>query len=424
LIDKKHIPANYLFNSKDIRMKLLAGIIDSDGHYQAKCNQYEVTFENETLIDNLITLVKSLGFACYKHQKIGTWTHNGVKKSKTYFRINICGDGIEDIPVVLPYKKASQRNKNKDVRVVGFNIQKTDDDNFYGFEIDGNHRYFMDNFLVTHNSNGKSKFIELFESSFGEYCCKFPITLLTGKRAASNAATSELARAKGKRFGALQEPSEDEKLNIGLMKELSGGDKIQARLIYKEPIEFKPQFKMILACNHLPAVPSDDGGTWRRIRALEFTSRFCDNPDPAKPNEFPIDKELSSKFPDWKEHFMALLIEFYKVYIEKGIIEPPEVLECTKEYQRANDGFLDYVEQELEVQEYSFISHNDVYTCFKMWVGDNAPPHFKNIRRKEFIKALEKIIGKSVSIQKTGGWKGWGFKSNGSGAEQPDELDG
>lgn len=271
-------------------------------------------------------------------------------------------------------------------------------------------------------SNGKSKFIELFESSFGDYCCKFPITLLTGKRAASNAATSELARAKGKRFGALQEPSEDEKLNIGLMKELSGGDKIQARLIYKEPIEFKPQFKMILACNHLPAVPSDDGGTWRRIRALEFTSRFCEHPDPNKPNEFPIDKELSSKFPEWKEHFMSMLITYYKRYVERGIVEPDEVLECTKEYQRANDGFLDYVEQELEKQEYSFISHGDVYTCFKMWMGDNAPPHFKGIKKKEFVKAVEKIIGKSVQINKINGWKGWGFKSN--SADANDDLEG
>ncbi|NBW59943.1 MAG: hypothetical protein EBR41_05190, partial [Crocinitomicaceae bacterium] len=51
-------------------------------------------------------------------------------------------------------------------------------------------RYLMGNFIVTHNSNGKSKIMELLCHSFGEYTIKFPITMLTGKRAASNAATT------------------------------------------------------------------------------------------------------------------------------------------------------------------------------------------------------------------------------------------
>jgi hypothetical protein len=80
-----------------------------------------------------------------------------------------------------------------------------------------------------------------------------------------------------------QEPSEQDRINIGFMKELSGNDRIMTRGLYKEPCEFKPQFKMILTCNELPEVPSDDG-TWRKIRVIEFTSKFCENP--VKPNEF------------------------------------------------------------------------------------------------------------------------------------------
>jgi len=261
-------------------------------------------------------------------------------------------------------------------------------------------------------SNGKSKFIELFESSFGEYCVKFPITLLTRKRADSNAATSELARAKGKRFAALQEPSEDEKLNIGLMKELSGGDKIMARLIYREPIEFKPQFKMILACNHLPVIPSDDGGTWRRIRVVEFTSKFCESPDPNKPHEFRMDTKISSKILAWKEIFISLLIEYSKLYKIQGIREPEEVLKCTRDYQRSNDGFLDFVESELEKAEDNVILDvNDAYACFKSWIGDNAPPHFKNIPKKTFSKNIEKILGPSFNQNKIVKWRGWTFKN-------------
>ena len=258
-------------------------------------------------------------------------------------------------------------------------------------------------------SNGKSKLIDLFEQSFGEYCCKFPVTLLTQKRAASGSATSELARSKGKRFACLQEPAEDEKLNIGLMKELTGGDKIQARLIYKEPIEFKPQFKMILTCNHLPNVPSDDGGTWRRIRVVEFTSKFTENPNPENANEFMVDLELSKKFEDWREHFMSLIIEYYKKYMETGIIEPEEVLKCTKDYQKNNDYILEFIDSELEKYEPGFVTITDIIALFKTWAKESLP-NFKFGKKKDLLSSLDKTLGKHVIINKAEGWKGWRFK--------------
>lgn len=409
LENNKHIPSAYLQNDKETRLKLLAGILDSDGHYHEVCNQYELTFESERLIDDTIYLARSLGFACYKHKKIGTWTHKGVKKFGVYYRIQIVGNGIEDIPCVLPFKKAQPRRKNKDVQCVSFKIKRVEDANFYGFELDGNHRYLMADFTVQHNSNGKSKIIDLFEQSFGDYCCKFPVTLLTQKRIASNAANSELARAKGKRFAVLQEPSENEKLNVGLMKELSGGDKIQARALFKDPIEFKPQFKMVLTCNHLPNVPSDDGGTWRRIRLVEFTSKFTANPDPNKENEFPIDLELSDKFIDWREHFMALLIEYYKIYKKEGIKEPEEVLQCTREYQRNNDYYLEFVESELEQNDMSFLTVNDAFTIFKTWQRDNASGI--KVVKKEFVNGIDKACGKRVMVNRVEGWKGYKIKA-------------
>lgn len=258
-------------------------------------------------------------------------------------------------------------------------------------------------------SNGKSKLIDLFEQSFGEYCCKFPVTLLTQKRAASNAATSELARSKGKRFACLQEPAEDEKLNIGLMKELTGGDKIQARLIYKEPIEFKPQFKMILTCNHLPNVPSDDGGTWRRIRVVEFTSKFTENPNPDNPNEFMVDLELSHKFEDWKDHFMSLIIEYYKKYMETGIVEPEEVLKCTKDYQKNNDFILEFIETELEKYEPGFVTITDILALFKTWAKESLP-NMKTFKKKDILVGLDKTLGAHVYVNRVEGWKGWRFK--------------
>ena len=112
--------------------------------------------------------------------------------------------------------------------------------------------------------------LELVESTFGKYAVKLPCTLLTGKRAASSSATPESARCQGVRLAVMQEPDDGSTLNVGLMKELTGGDKIQARALYSDCVDFKPQFKLTLLCNDKPQLPPNDQGTWRRVRLTEF----------------------------------------------------------------------------------------------------------------------------------------------------------
>ena len=271
-------------------------------------------------------------------------------------------------------------------------------------------------------SNSKSKLVELFELCFGDYCCKLPVTLLTQKRAASNAATSEVAKSKGKRFACMQEPSEDEKMNVGLMKELSGGDKIMARCIYKEPIEFKPQFKMILLCNHLPDVPSDDGGTWRRIRVVEFTSKFVDKPNPnSLENEFPIDLDLTTKMETWKEAFMALLIRYYKRYKIEGIPEPDDVLRCTNEYKRQNDQLAEFVEHFIDKDGVSFLSLSEAYSEAKAYAKDANIVKF--VGRKVFDKYMERALNtKTILVNGIKGLRGFKYKPPQRPMDDVDDL--
>jgi phage/plasmid-associated DNA primase len=206
------------------------------------------------------------------------------------------------------------------------------------------------------------------------------------------------------------------------MKELSGGDKIMARALFKEAFEFKPQFKMVLTCNHLPNVPSDDGGTWRRIRLVEFTSKFVQDPDPEKPNEFPMDTELSTKFGDWKEHFMSLLIEYYGKYTITGIREPEEVLKCTKEYQKNNDYYLEFKDDKIEDNEMGFLSVNDAFSTFKYWQKENGSTI--KIKKRDFLQAMDKMCGKRANISRVEGWKGYRMKPDGgySGQDEEDHL--
>ena len=66
------------------------------------------------------------------------------------------------------------------------------------------------------------------------------------------------------------------------LKELTGNDKFMVRPMYREPFEVKFQVKWFLCCNKLPLVTAQDGGTWRRLKVIEFNSKFVDAPNPKK----------------------------------------------------------------------------------------------------------------------------------------------
>jgi hypothetical protein len=155
--------------------------------------------------------------------------------------------------------------------------------------------------------NGKSLCINLAQKAFGDYSGVLPITLLTNKRPPSTSASPELAKMKGKRFAMFQEAEQGDTLYVGHMKELtSNNDKIQARFLNENPIEFYLQAKLLLTCNVLPDLSSVDGGTKRRVRVVGFDLKFVDTPTLAF--ERKIDKRIKDKLPIWAEYFMSILI--------------------------------------------------------------------------------------------------------------------
>jgi len=260
-------------------------------------------------------------------------------------------------------------------------------------------------------SNGKSILVELFEQAFGKYCGKIPISLLTSKRSASNAANPELARLKGKRFCVLQEPEEDVQMNVGLMKELSGGDTILARALFSEPVEYKPQFKMVLTCNHLPKIPSNDGGTWRRIRVVEFKSQFVDNPDNNDTNQYKADGTLPGRLETYKEAFMSILIRYYKNYKKNGLVEPPEVKAYTKKYKEKSDFYSEFINEFIEETNNNTdtIKLNDIYADFKNWFKECNGSQSKCPSRLSFKEQFEKKYGPYNNIF---GWRNLKRKYN------------
>uniref|UniRef100_A0A6C0H6M9 DOD-type homing endonuclease domain-containing protein n=1 Tax=viral metagenome TaxID=1070528 RepID=A0A6C0H6M9_9ZZZZ len=153
LINNKHIPMIYKCNSREARLKLLAGFIDADGHL-GKRNDLEITqcLKHERLIDDIIYLARSLGFCATKHIKKTSWSHKGEKRYGEAFRIHINAQGIDEIPTLIPRKRAKPSKNRVDALVSQIEIEEVGEGEYYGIELDGNNRFVLGNFIVTHNS--------------------------------------------------------------------------------------------------------------------------------------------------------------------------------------------------------------------------------------------------------------------------------
>jgi hypothetical protein len=146
VIMNKHIPDIYKINSRQVQLQVLAGLIDSDG--SAIYGGWDFCQKNERLFDDVMFLARSLGFACEK-----TCTNAmGGPKIGTYFRCTISGHGVDEVPCKILRKRLEPRLQCKNPLRTGIHLEKLEVGEYFGFEIDGNRRFVLGDFTVTHNT--------------------------------------------------------------------------------------------------------------------------------------------------------------------------------------------------------------------------------------------------------------------------------
>lgn len=150
----KHIPKDYLVNSRKIRLAVLAGFIDSDGTVIRDGTRVLITqsWKHENLIIQLLHLSRSLGFFCNLTSKMAKYTlENGEKKESKAFVLNISGN-IQYIPTLLPRKKCNTtKSKNTDESTGQIKLKKIFNGDYIDIKTDGNERFVINDFTVIHN---------------------------------------------------------------------------------------------------------------------------------------------------------------------------------------------------------------------------------------------------------------------------------
>ena len=263
--------------------------------------------------------------------------------------------------------------------------------------------------------NGKSVLIDLMNRLLGDYSGGLPVQMLTKKRGGAEDANPAMAGTKGKRLVVMSEPERNEEINVGLMKELTGGDRIKARHLFKDCFEFIPHFKLLTMCNDLPNITADDNGTWRRVHVTPFESTFTDSKEKVDEsrNIYAMDKTIKDvKFEYWAVPFMGMLMKEWVQYDKFGIddIVPAKVKDATKNYRNENNvlgQFIDLCSISPNIVEKSVTlapaEFEDIFYHFKQWCQQSAhkPPDKKKTKddliKWQRMSSYGLMIGKRVT---------------------------
>lgn len=147
---EKFIPAQYKVASRADRLAMLAGLMDTDGAKNKSA--YDWISKSKQLAEDVVFVARSLGMAAYVSP-----CEKGCQTGAvgTYYRVGISGDAVADIPIRIERKRPYARtfDHKKDVLRTGFSVIPTgEDDDYYGFTLDGDGRFLLGDFTVTHNS--------------------------------------------------------------------------------------------------------------------------------------------------------------------------------------------------------------------------------------------------------------------------------
>jgi len=151
LVSNKHIPQCYISNSKEIRLEVLAGIIDTDGHHRADRHGYDIALSNEQLANDVKRLADTLGYRTHIQKKKTTCQVEGYEG--TTWRISIYGD-VWEIPCKIKYKQYIHNGKqsNRENYLSSIKVESIGEGEYAGIGVDKDNLFCLADGTVTHNS--------------------------------------------------------------------------------------------------------------------------------------------------------------------------------------------------------------------------------------------------------------------------------
>ena len=184
--------------------------------------------------------------------------------------------------------------------------------------------------LFGQGGNGKSTFLETLKDMMGQdYARQAARDTFTHRGIGQ--IPQDLAGMRGSRLVTLPDFEKGVRLNEALIKQVTGGDQISARHMYKGQFTYRPTYKLWLMGNHKPEIQDATHGMWRRIHLIEFGVKFK--------KDDTLRGELLKELPG----ILNWAVQGCKAWLREGLEPPREAQEATAAYRDEMDelsGFL------------------------------------------------------------------------------------
>jgi len=246
-------------------------------------------------------------------------------------------------------------------------------------------------------ANGKSTLLNIISFLLGDFAqtATFDTFLLKNQERSIN---NDIARMQGNRFISAIEAEGERRLSEVLIKQLTGGDTITARFLFAEFFDFKPQFKIWLACNHKPIIKGTDHAIWRRIKLIPFNVTIP---------EADRDKYLTEKLQAELPGILAWSVQGCLEWQKEGLKTPDEVKQATNEYQGDMDTIGAFLSECCILTPEVKAKASELYGAYKEWC--EAGGEHTLSQRCFGLRLTEKGLER---IKSSGNyWKGIGIKS-------------
>lgn len=218
--------------------------------------------------------------------------------------------------------------------------------------------------LFGKKDGGKSTFSETILRLFGDYGHKTNLdafSLSSLQSEGGDKPNSRLKDLKGARFVVANETKGNQKLDVAMIKDITGGDTLNARGIYaKEAQKFTPTHTLWIYGNHKPIIGGDEDDVWGRVCIVDFQGVFT--PEIARPMDMVIGEflEEASGILNW-------IIEGYQLWLAEGIKKPINIEKSTNEYREEEDIFKQFINEKCELGEGFRVSKDELIQRFSAY---------------------------------------------------------
>jgi len=264
-------------------------------------------------------------------------------------------------------------------------------------------------------ANGKSMILNLMNKILKEQYQAVSKCVFINNNSGKTGGT-EVLQLKDCRMATFSETEANDALNEAIIKMISGNDSITARGLYKDPVTFIPQCKLMLCTNFKPDFNANDRANVDRVRLVPFNARFVDNP--TKSNEYvrieSIDKVVEQKY--MNEFFSWCVdgaIEYYK---NKKFNPTGEMLEAQNEYIREQSNITNFIDDTFDVCDNDLYLKSEIKTMYEQWCKENT---IKPLKVSVLFTKFDEVFNKSFKCT-TKEFKGkWVYKGLKMKSDEP-----